>query len=167
VDWKFVTQNTLYLIPAILIFTVLIGGAKTYPADWDYHLSGNTFGDGALDAYPPLSPIITSFALKADLIVQYCIFLFLVIPYILLYKTTGSSLAPVAYLYACGIPYVLVWGGFFAQAWIHILMLLNLISPIFWIPTLIAGVGFHREAFGALGLSIIVYFFRGWWNGTR
>lgn len=159
---KWVLDNLLIMLPAILILVIFIGGAKAYPADWAFHISGNTSGN-----YGILAPWLTSAAYRAGLILPFCIMLVIALPYILLHKITGSALAPTLYLYASGIPFILMWGGFFAQAFIHLFMLLNLISPWLWPFTLLLGMETHREWLGSWALSVAVWIYRRWSSGSN
>lgn len=160
-DTKWIIQSSLMLAPAIILFAFFIGHAQTYPADWLFHISGSTAGN-----YPPIAPFLVSQAYQNGLILPFVVLVVLYLPFALLFKITGSWLAPCAYLYASGIPFILMWGGFWGQAVMHILMLINvLVGPPIWGFMAILGFGTHREWLAATLLSAGIWFIkRRWFN---
>lgn len=128
-----------------------IQGATYYPSDWPVHLGLRPVQD-----YPPLAPYLTTVAYRNKLILFWSLSIFLIIPYLLLRFITKNDFIPLAYVYLSGIPFTLTWGGFFAQALAHILLLLNLLSPLLWPITLAIGIPIHREMIGAWALSVVV-----------
>jgi hypothetical protein len=156
-DEEYVKRTALYLLPACLIMLAFTAYPRFLPSDWLYHVN---YPHPASDNYPQLAPFITSFFWNEGMIGIWCILLFIVFPFLLLQWIAKNDAIPLAYLYLSGIPWVLCWGGFFAQAIEHIWILLNLISPWFWLPTLLLGFETHREHIGAWALSIFVAFIR-------
>ena len=162
-EWEFVKRHAAYLTPAILIMLAFTAFPHALPADWHYHIDWPH-----QDVYPPLAPFITTwFWLQFNGSVGLeCVLLFIVIPYLILRHITKTDSIPLAYLYLSGIPWVLAWGGFFAQAVEQVWMLLNVLSPVFWPFTLVLGQFTHRESDGAWILSVVVWFiYQKWRDG--
>jgi len=147
-------MHLVILLPAcVAIYIAMSYGNLSW--DWAFHTSGSTLG-----GYPPITPDLTKRFYDAGGLAFFAIFVFAVIPYLLILKITKNTLASFAYLYATGIPFVLTWVGAVGQGLTHILMLLTVANPFLFAPCLLAGIFIHREAFGAVivaGVVSIVY----------
>lgn len=151
--WGYVKRTVLYLLPAILIMLAFTTNPRTLPSDWPTHI-----GIQPVANYPPLAIILTSFFWRAGLIGWWCVALFIAIPFCLLSFICKDQRIALAYVYLSGIPWILAWGGFFAQAIEQVWILFNFVSPLAWPFTFALGLETHRESIGFWLLSIIVYY---------
>lgn len=162
----FIKRHAVFLFPVIFIMVWFIQARNYNPSDWLFHIVGTQ-----TEEYPFLSPFLAHIFFRAGLIAAYVSVLFLALPYILILAITKDERYALAYVYLSGIPWTLAWGGFFGQAIIQVLMLFNLLlGPIAWPFTILIGLETHREAIGALGLSMVIWavlWFRGIFRTIR
>jgi hypothetical protein len=155
-DKEYVIRTVLYLLPAILIMAVFTHAPAHLPADWPTHAGIIPMPAG----YPPLAPQLTTFFFRVGWVGWWCIALFIAIPFCLLSLITKDERIPLAYVYLSGIPWILAWGGFFAEAVEQVWVLLNFITPFAWPFTFGLGLETHRESIGFWALSVVVYLVR-------
>lgn len=150
------TNRALFLAILLIPITIILGIPTLEDdfykrSDWETFTNNRDYG-----VYPPIVPLMAQSLNYSQKIVMMLLIV-IWIPAILISYYTRNLLAGVIYSYFTIVPIYIFDGGMITQAIMHILLILNIINPLFIIPTTIIGYFTHREFIAIALLSIFVH----------